>query len=40
MNSENNSLQNQITYQGPNQGYNGNGYSPQQGYPPQQPYNS
>ena len=40
MYSENNSLQNQITYQGPNQGYNGNRYSSQQGYPPQQPYNA
>ena len=34
-----NSLQNQITYQGPNQGYNGIGYVPQPGYPPQ-PYNA
>ena len=40
MNSGNNSLLNQITYQEPNQGYNGNGYSPQHGYPPQQPYNA
>ena len=40
MNSGNNSLLNQIAYQEPNQGCNGNGYSPQHGYPPQQPYNA
>ena len=38
MNSGYTSLQNQITYQGPYQGYNGIGYVYQQGYP-QQTYN-